>query len=185
MKEESDCRNQLRQVGCLRTNSRRTVSAAKRRGFHYEGKRWVRTAYLSANASDPNGNRVVLVLAERYGRIRLEGSFAYHGRPDAPTIGTLGCAITPDADDTALVWRIAPGAHPELLPIALATLDRYRTSEALYRTWLAPRDRYQCIDPGKDPDPSDVVIQMHVLMLLAQVDPPAAHALWRARARYQ
>ena len=116
-------------------------------------------------------------------QIETGGLVRYHGRPDAPTIGTLGCAITPDADDTALVWRIAPGAHPELLPIALATLDRYRTPEGLYRTWLALRDRYQCIDPGKDPDPADVVIQMHVLMLLAQVDPPAAHALWRALER--
>jgi hypothetical protein len=117
------------------------------------------------------------------GQIEAGGLVRYHGRPDAPTIGTLGCAITPDADDTALVWRIAPGAHPELLPIALATLDQFRTSEGLYRTWLAPRDRYQCIDPGKDPDPADVVIQMHVLMLLAQVDPPAAHALWRVLGR--
>jgi hypothetical protein len=65
----------------------------------------------------------------------------------------------------------------------LATLNRYRTPEGLYRTWLAPRDLYQCIDPGKDPDPADVVIQMHVLMLLAKADPPAAHELCRALER--
>jgi hypothetical protein len=114
------------------------------------------------------------------GQIEAGGLVRYHGRPDAPTIGTLGCAITPDADDTALVWRIAPGVHPELLPVALATLNRYRTPEGLYRTWLAPRDRYECIDPGKDPNPADAGIQMHVLMLLAQADPPAARALCRA-----
>jgi hypothetical protein len=116
-------------------------------------------------------------------QIEAGGLVRYHGLPDAPTIGTLGCAITPDADDTALVWRIAPGPNPERLPLALAALGQYRTPEGLYRTWLAPRDRYQCIDPGKDPNPADAGIQMHVLMLLAQADPPAAHALCRALGR--
>lgn len=113
-------------------------------------------------------------------QIEAEGLVRYHGRPDAPTIGRLGCAITPDADDTALVWRVAPGERRELLPTALATLERFRTPDGLYRTWLAPRDRYQCIDPGKDPNPADIGIQMHVLMLLAQEDPPAARALCEA-----
>jgi hypothetical protein len=113
-------------------------------------------------------------------QIEAGGLVRYHGRPDAPTIGSLGCAITPDADDTALAWRVAPGQHPELLPMALATLSRFRTADGLYRTWLAPRDRYECIDPGKDPNPADIAIQMHVLMLLAQADPPAARALCEA-----
>jgi hypothetical protein len=113
-------------------------------------------------------------------QIEAGGLVRYHGRPDAPTIGTLGCAITPDADDTALVWRVAPGEHRELLPMALATLERFRTADGLYRTWLAPRDRYQCIDPGRDPNPADIGIQMHVFVLLAQADPPAARALCEA-----
>jgi hypothetical protein len=116
-------------------------------------------------------------------QIEADGLVRYHGRPGAPTIGTLGCVITPDADDTALVWRVAPGPHPKLLPIALATLDRFRTPDGLYRTWLAPPDHYQCIVPGKDPNPVDVGIQMHVLMLLAQTDPPAARALCGALGR--
>ncbi len=107
----------------------------------------------------------------------------YHGRPDAPTIGKLGCVITPDADDTALVWRIAPDPHRELLSKALATLAQFRAADGLYRTWLAPRDRYHCIDPGSDPNPTDIGIQMHVLMLLAQVDRPAAAALCGALSR--
>jgi hypothetical protein len=111
------------------------------------------------------------------GQIEADGLVRYHGRPDAPTIGTLGCVITPDADDTALVWRIAPAAHPELLPSALEALRRYRTAEGLYRTWLAPKGQYQCIDPGADPDPADVAIQMHMLMFLAKADSSAALAL--------
>jgi hypothetical protein len=67
-----------------------------------------------------------------------------------------------------------------LLPSALATLGRFRTTDGLYRTWLAPKDRYECIDPGKDPNPADIAIQIHVLMLLAQADPPAARALCEA-----
>jgi hypothetical protein len=116
------------------------------------------------------------------GQIEAGGLVRYHGRADAPTIGTLGCAITPDADDTALVWRIAP-ENPELLPTALATLRGYRTPEGLYRTWLAPRDGYQCINPGRDPNPADVGIQMHILLLLARADPPAARELCRALGR--
>ncbi|MFY9824449.1 MAG: hypothetical protein WAM82_23940 [Thermoanaerobaculia bacterium] len=113
------------------------------------------------------------------GQIEAGGLVRYHGRPDAPTIGTLGCAITPDADDTALVWRLAPGDRRQL-PAALATLRRYRTREGLYRTWLAPREAYQCLDPGNDPDPADLAIQMHVLLLLAREQPPAGRALCAA-----
>src|SRR5262249_31777570 len=47
----------------------------------------------------------------------------------------------------------------------------------------APRDRYQCIDPGGDPNPTDVAIQMHVLQLLARADRSAASALCDALAR--
>jgi hypothetical protein len=114
------------------------------------------------------------------GQIEAGGLVRYHGRPDAPGIGTLGCAITPDADDTALVWRLAPDHDRRRLPAALATIDRYRTREGLYRTWLAPREAYQCLDPGGDPDPADIAIQMHVLLLLAKVQPPAGRALCEA-----
>ena len=115
------------------------------------------------------------------GQIEDTGLVRYHGRPEA--VGSLGCVITADADDTALAWRIAPGSHPERLPMALSTLKRYRTAEGLYRTWLAPRSLYQCLDPGKDPDPADVTIQMHVLMFLAKADPPAARELCSALQR--
>jgi hypothetical protein len=111
------------------------------------------------------------------GQIEADGLVRYHGRPDGPTIGALGCVITPDADDTALVWRVARDHKRDLLPLALETLARYRRADGLYRTWLSPRDQFQCIDPGKDPNPADAVIQMHVLMFLAQADPPAARAL--------
>jgi hypothetical protein len=114
------------------------------------------------------------------GQIEAGGLVRYHGRPDAPGIGTLGCAITPDADDTALVWRLAPGHDRRLLPAALAAIDRYRTRDGLYRTWLAPREAYQCLDPGSDPNPADIAIQMHVLLLLAKVQPPAGRALCEA-----
>jgi hypothetical protein len=114
------------------------------------------------------------------GQIEAGGLVRYHGRPDAPGIGTLGCAITPDTDDTALVWRLAPDPDRRRLPAALATLDRYRTREGLYRSWLAPREAYQCLDPGGDPNPTDIAIQMHVLLLLAKVRPPAGHALCEA-----
>ncbi|MBV9496751.1 MAG: hypothetical protein JOZ54_21075 [Acidobacteria bacterium] len=110
-------------------------------------------------------------------QIEPSGLVRYHGRPDGPGIGTIGCAITPDTDDTALAWRLAPAPDRRRLDSALATIDRYRTPEGLYRTWLAPRDEYQCLDPGHDPNPTDIAIQMHLLLLLAQERPAAAHAL--------
>ena len=114
------------------------------------------------------------------GQIEAGGLVRYHGLPDAPGIGTLGCAITPDTDDTALVWRLAPGHDRQRLPDALAAINHYRTREGLYRTWLAPREAYQCLDPGSDPNPADIAIQMHVLLLLAKVQPPAGRALCEA-----
>jgi hypothetical protein len=140
---------------------------------------------LLAPVATPGGLGEDLERARRHlaAQIEASGLVRYHGRPDAPTIPALGCAITPDADDTALVWRIATGGERARLPAALAVLERYRTRDGLYRTWLAPRDRYQCIDPGRDPNPADAGIQMHVLLLLAQVDQPAARALCGALGR--
>jgi len=110
-------------------------------------------------------------------QIEDDGLVRYHGRPDLPTMGVMGCVITPDADDTALAWRIAPGERSELLPLALSTLKQFRTPDGLYQTWLAPRNAFRCIDPGKNPNPPDIGIQIHVYLLLAQADPPAARAL--------
>jgi hypothetical protein len=116
-------------------------------------------------------------------QIEAGGLVRYHGLPDGPTIGVLGCAITPDTDDTALVWRLAPGEDRALLRRALATIESYRRPDGLYRTWLAPREDYQCLDPGDDPNPADIGIQLNLLMLLAQEDPGAARQLCDAIAR--
>jgi hypothetical protein len=117
-------------------------------------------------------------------QIEAGGLVRYHGLPDAPGVapgtGTLGCVITPDTDDTALVWRIAPAPDRQRLSAALATIDQYRTRDGLYRTWLASQENFQCLDPGSDPDPADLTIQIHLLMLLAQERPAAAHALCEA-----
>jgi hypothetical protein len=144
------------------------------------------TTSLMVDVLDPMASATGLEgsvqLARRHLASQIEsgGLVRYHGKPDAPTIGALGCEITPDADDTALVWRIAPGPNPQLLTAALATLAQYRTADHLYRTWLAPQARYQCIDPGADPNPADIGIQMHIYMLLARSDPAAAQDLCRA-----
>jgi hypothetical protein len=93
------------------------------------------------------GESVTLARRHLIGQIEDSGLVRYHGRPDGPTIGRLGCVISPDADDTALVWRLAP-RRPELLR--------------------------GCLDPGRDPNPTDLGVQMHVLLPLARADPPAA-----------
>lgn len=109
-------------------------------------------------------------------QIEENGLVRYHGRPDEVQ-PAFGVEITPDADDTALVWRLA-GRDKQKLPGVLRILQAYRTPQALYRTWLAPRNQFVSIDPGKDPNPPDVAIQMHVLMFLSRADPAAAHNLY-------
>jgi hypothetical protein len=129
----------------------------------------------------------VVARAKRELAAQIEGNglVRYHGLPNAPAIATLGCVITPDADDTALVWRIAgPGASDPRLQRMLGILRRYRDGRGLYRTWLAPPNRYQCINPGRDPDPADIAIQMHVYLMLREFDRPAARALCRAMLRW-
>ena len=117
-------------------------------------------------------------------QIESNGLVRYHGLPDGPSIGTLGCVITPDADDTALVWRSAgQGAAESKQQTMLAELARYRDARGFYRTWLAPQTQYQCIDPGSDPDPTDIAIQMHVYLMLRELDPPAAQNLCGALQR--
>ncbi len=135
----------------------------------------------SGGIGDDIGDSLQRARRHLTGQIEDGGLVRYHGLPDAPGItGILGCTITPDTDDTALVWRLAPGQDRRRLSAALATLDRYRTREGLYRTWLAPREAYQCIDPGSDPNPADITIQMNLLLLLAEVRPPAGRALCEA-----
>lgn len=128
----------------------------------------------------------VLERARRHlaAQIESNGLVRYHGLPDGPTIGKLGCVITPDADDTALAWRIAgQGAGDPRQQTMLGELARYRDARGLYRTWLAPQNQYQCLDPGRDPDPADVAIQMHVYLMLRELDPPAAQNLCNALQR--
>jgi hypothetical protein len=117
-------------------------------------------------------------------QIESNGLVRYHGAPNGPTIGKLGCVITPDADDTALVWRIAgPGAGDPRLQPMLEELARYRVASGLYRTWLAPQKQYRCIDPGSDPNPTDIAIQLHMYLMLRELDPPAAQTLCNALQR--
>ena len=116
-------------------------------------------------------------------QIESDGLVRYHGLPDAPTIGTLGCVITPDADDTALAWRIAGNVTDPRRQRMLGELARYRDERGLYRTWLAPRDRYECLDPGREENPADATIQMHVYLMLRELDPPAAVNLCGALQR--
>jgi hypothetical protein len=117
-------------------------------------------------------------------QIESNGLVRYHGLPNGPgSRGGLGCVITPDADDTSLVWRIVGKASDPRLQPMLRTLAQYRDPDGLYRTWLSPVKSYQCIDPGRNPDPADLTINMHVYMMLHEFDRPAARTLCKALQR--
>lgn len=118
--------------------------------------------------------------ARRHLTAQIEGNglVRYHGLPDSPFVGKLGCAITPDSDNTALAWRIASlDPTDPRFPQMLEEINRYRNVDGLYRTWLAPRSEYRCLDPGRDPNPADLVIQMHVYLMLHKFRLPAAKDL--------
>ncbi|MGM9425901.1 hypothetical protein [Hydrogenophaga sp. MI9] len=156
-------------------------------GTHFEGPGREMNTYVTALMVDLLGSGSAalagsLERARHHLRSQIEsgGLVRYHGKPGgrANTENSM-CTITPDTDDTALVWRLAPG-DGSLRPAALETLRRYRTGEGLYQTWLAQPGHTQCLNPGSDPNPPDVAIQMHLLMWLAQVDPPEARSLCNA-----
>lgn len=162
-------------------------------GLHYEAPRQEMNTFLTSMLVDllspvahQQGLDDVMDRARQHLGMQIEsnGLVRYHGLPDGSTIGKLGCVITPDADDTALVWRIAgKGAGDLRQSIMLEELARYRDARGLYRTWLSPQTQYHCIDPGNDPDPTDIGIQMHVYLMLRELDPPAAQNLCDALQR--
>jgi hypothetical protein len=162
-------------------------------GLRYEAPQEEMNTYLTAMLVDllsPIARQRSLDDVVDHGRrhlgaqIESDGLVRYHGLPDGPTIGTLGCVITPDADDTALAWRIAlPRFRDPREQLMLQHLTHYRDARGLFRTWLAPQKEYQCIDPGTDPNPADIVIQMHVYLMLREFDKPAAQNLCTALQR--
>ncbi|HSJ00999.1 MAG TPA: hypothetical protein VK956_01045, partial [Verrucomicrobium sp.] len=162
-------------------------------GLHYEAPQPEMNTYLTAVLVDllspvaqKAGIEEMMERARKHLSAQIEdtGLVRYHGLPDSPTIGTMGHVITPDADDTALAWRIAgPGPEDPRRERMLSELARYRDVRGLYRTWLAPLSKYQGLDPGNDPNPTDICIQMHVYLMLLKFDPPAAQKLGRALER--
>ena len=106
-------------------------------------------------------------------QVEGDGTVRYYGRP--------GSAITADADDTSLVWAMAPNSAASLA-LALKRLKANQTPDGLYRTWLAPAKDLVGVNPGRDPNPPDLGIQLDVLCLLGKVDKSAAGKLWAAVA---
>lgn len=163
------------------------------KGLRYEAPRQEMNTFLTSTLVDllsPVARQrsldETLERARRHlaAQIESDGLVRYHGLPDGPTIGTLGYVITPDADDTALAWRIAGrGAVDPRRQRMLEELARYRDARGLYRTWLAPEKEYQSLNPGRDPNPTDIAIQMHVYLMLRELDPPAAQSLCNALQR--
>ena len=119
-------------------------------------------------------------------QIEPSGLVRYHGDPGPVPDVVRGCDLPGDADDTALVWRIAPRADRRLAAEARAAIERFRDDDGLYRTWLADETAYRCFYvryAGRQWNPPDVAVEMHVYLFLAGVDPPAAGRLCEALRR--
>ena len=116
-------------------------------------------------------------------QIEESGLVRYHGKPAQSAALAKGCELPPDADDTALVWRLAAKSDQSLLAAARRELKRYKTAGGLYQTWLADQKTYRCFYDkysGKERNPTDVAIQMHLQLFFAQYDRDAARALCAA-----
>ncbi len=121
-----------------------------------------------------------LTRGREYLRRQIEGTglVRYHGNPGV--VANPGCEIPPDADDTALVWRIAPKPDEQLRSAARHEIERYRDDDGLYRTWLAGDDAYRCFYSryaGHEWNPPDVAVEMHIYLFLAGHDARAARRL--------
>ena len=130
------------------------------------------------------GRRFLQAQIEDTGLARYMGK---RGQPGQPGVAALGCETPADADDTALIWRLAPGDNPAALQSARGVLERYRTPDGLYKTWLADERAYRCFHTkyrGRERNPADVGIQMHLYLFFARYDRDAAQRLCTAlRAR--
>lgn len=120
-----------------------------------------------------------LARARRQVASEIEGNglVRYYGVTSGPADPKPGCVISYDADDTALAWRVAPLPDQAKLRSALTILRRFRASDGLFRTWLAPAGGLECVNRGSDPNPPDVGIQMHILLFLAKTSLSDAQAL--------
>jgi hypothetical protein len=130
----------------------------------------------------------VLARARGYLRRQIEptGLVRYHGDPGKIDAAQRGCYLPPDADDTALVWRIAPKTDRRLMVAARREIERYRTNDGLYRTWLADERASRCFYSryaGGQWNPPDVAVEMHVYLFLAGHDSAAAGRLCEALRR--
>lgn len=130
----------------------------------------------------------VLERARAYLRRQIEptGLARYHGDPGAVPPEVRGCELPPDADDTALIWRIAPHADRERLVAARREIERFHDGEGLYRTWLADERAYRCFYvryAGREWNPPDVAVEMHVYLFLVEHDRTAAARLCEALRR--
>jgi hypothetical protein len=130
----------------------------------------------------------VVTRGREYLRRQIEstGLARYHGDPGPVPAAIRGCELPPDADDTALLWRIAPVPDAARLAAARREIERYQDGEGLYRTWLADARAYRCFYvryAGPEWNPPDVAVEMHVYMFLAEHDRAAAGRLCEALRR--
>lgn len=136
----------------------------------------------------PTGLADVLEKGRAYLRRQIEptGLARYHGDPGAVPPEIRGCELPPDADDTALIWRIAPHPDRERLTAARRAIERFQDGEGLYRTWLADEREYRCFYvryAGREWNPPDIAVEMHVYLFLVEHDRAAAARLCEALRR--
>ncbi len=127
------------------------------------------------------GRRFLRAQVEENGLVRYLGKRGFPGQPHMPA--EPGCETPPDIDDTSMTWRIAPPGDQSLMPSVLRAIERQKTPDGLYGTWLSDPAAHRCFHEkyrGRHVNPPDAGALMHLYLLLVQRDPESARQLCAA-----
>lgn len=96
--------------------------------------------------------------------------------------GTDDTALPPDSDSTALVLRILD-EHPS--EQVLNTLSAFKNDQGLYRIWLQNGGIPQHDAVGVDPNPVDLLVQVHLFLFFKKHMPTMAKSLLKSLKNFK
>ncbi|NOR87090.1 MAG: hypothetical protein GQ527_05725 [Bacteroidales bacterium] len=79
--------------------------------------------------------------------------------------------VPEDSDDTALFWISHPDADTNLIPLAISTIKDFKSKNGLYHIWLDTNGIIKHPQVGRNPSPTDILSNIHVLLLFKQYAP--------------
>ena len=94
--------------------------------------------------------------------------------------GTRITEYPKDSDDTALYWLLNDDVDTTLIPGVIDTLLKYQNEKGLYHIWLREVGCSNLRACGKDPNPTDLLSNIHVYLFLKKYSSDLANELCEA-----